>query len=93
MRHKALIVLEALLMEIPVKMDGYEWSICDGVLGVPLTKMVVQDGKVVPADYTLHGGVEVRLEHFIAMAERVPDQQIAEIVANITLNKMRGRRY
>lgn len=86
MRPAPLVVLEALMMGIPVKMAGEEWHIKDGIFGVRRTRMHLGHPE---RDEEVLLGVDHTLPAFIKMCEALSAQELMEISTNIGLNRHR----
>lgn len=81
MNRNALIVLEALMMGIPVELGGYEYTMINGCMTIPM--------------YNEHGdrleerfwNSEMPLSVFISYCERLTEDEVIKIALNVGLNK------
>lgn len=84
MNRNALIVLEALMMGIPVVMDGYEMTLINNILCIP---MYDEQGEQIDRMF----GLAMPLQRFLDNCENMNEDQVIAIAMNVGLNKERQR--
>ena len=84
LRPAALVVLEALLMGLPVKMDGEQFMLQDGIYGVKRIRRTIGRPEL---DEEVLLAVEYTLVGFIKQADRLSAQELLNLSADIGMNR------
>lgn len=80
MRPKSLIVLEALLMGIPIELSGYECTLINNQLCIP---MFDEQGERLDKMF----GLDMPLRGFLNYCNAMSEDEVIAIAMNIVLNK------
>lgn len=97
MKNKALILLEALLVGITVDLDlgggnVYKVTIEDNKLCTIARRFEANEPLDESEGEDVLLGLDMTVDWFLEVANRIPDDQIAIISANLALNRIKGKK-